>query len=142
MKNFLLVVATLCAATFLFADTAVAGGGGKGKSDVTVSNVDTVAITVWILDDAQAAQLTAPGVTAGQALSNFPNRNIQPGNVERFSESNGNQTIFAAPTSVIRNPAIANTPITNLPPGIAPAPFVLNRDRTVNVSRAGIVFTN
>ena len=109
MKNFLLIVATMCAATFAFTDTAVAGGGGKGKSKVVVSNINPAggnSMTVWLLDDNEANQLSQPGVTIGDALR-LPNKNIQPGNVDTFTENNGFYTIVVGDTNIVRDPANA-----------------------------------
>ena len=129
MKNFLLIAAVLLASTFLFADTAVAGGG-KGKSSIAISNTNLSggrAITVWVLPEAQANALN----TVGQ-LRSLPSRNIQAGSLETFNQANGNTVIVAVDTAAFNT--LPNGAMTLN--GFAILPFNLTNDRT------GTTFTN
>ena len=130
MKNVLLVAAVLLASTFLFADTAVAGGG-KGKSKVAISNTNPNggrAITVWVVTEDQANGINNVG-----DARRLPRRNIQAGSVETFHQNNGNTVIIAADTAGF------NSLPNNATPGAGfdfIGPFNLDRDRT------GFTFTN
>ena len=126
MKNFLLIAAVLLASTFLFADTAVAGGG-KGKSSIAISNTNPNggrAITVWVLTEAQATAVN----NAGQ-LRSLPNRNIQAGSLETFNQTNGSTVIIAVDTAAF-NSVPNGTVLTPATPGVTTLPFDLTSDRT------------
>ena len=133
MKNFLLIAAALLASTFLFADTAVAGGG-KGKSSIAISNTNPTggrAITVWVLTEAQAE-----GVNSVEDLRGLPNRNIQAGSLETFNQANGSTVIIAADTAAF-NGLPDDTMGSKDSNGLAiVGPFDLETDLT------GVTFTN